>query len=278
MLDIKQQMTQLHAITAHDFRQAEVVSVSSGKGGVGKTLSALYFAIFARKFGFKVLVVDGTFGMSNISSMCGFNDKYSIKNIFDHPTSFDSQGFSEIVLMSSGSDLVGLQELSLLQKKIFTENLNRWKDVFDLIVLDSSPGIGKNVIFLNQLAQHNIVVTTPEPHAVSDAYVLIKNVHKELRVKKMSLLLNMTKSSKEAVKTASEISNVCRDQYGVKIHFMGEVPFDPTLSNHILHRTVGGEENSKSIAAHSFGKIMRKFFDEASFIKSTKKWSLVDAF
>ena len=257
------------AIPAHNTSSgAKIICVSSGKGGVGKTVSVVHLAMFARKLGHRVLIIDGAFGMSSVDVVLGVDARYNIRNVFDGTASLKDiilSGPNGMKIVSSGSGLASLQQLTFVQKQILFEDLKSLREDFDLFIFDTSAGIGKNVVFLNQLAQRNVIVTSTEPHAISDAYALIKTLRDSLQARELDLLVNMTKSDKEGEKVASRIICVAKEFLQMKVNYIGCVPIDPMLSRFILQRKLGSDESSKSFSAQAWGNITRRILDSADF-------------
>jgi len=253
------------AITAHnEGAGAKIICVSSGKGGVGKTVSAVHLAMFARKLGYRVLIIDGAFGMSSVDVVLGLDARYNVRNVFDGTASLRDiilSGPNGIKVVSSGSGLASLQQLTFVQKQILFEDLKSLREDFDLFIFDTSAGIGKNVVFLNQLAQKNLIVTSTEPHAIADAYALIKTLRDSLQTRELDLIVNMTKSDKEGEKVASRIVCVAKEFLQMKVNYIGCVPVDPILSRFILHGKLGSDESSKTFSAQAWGNITRRILD-----------------
>ncbi len=239
---------------------AKVICVSSGKGGVGKTLSVTYLATFAAKLGHKVLVIDGDFGMSNVDVVLGLNASYNIRDVFDGRASIKDillTGPMGIKIVPSGSGLSKLQHLSFIQKQILLEDLKSLQEDFDLVILDSGAGIGTNVIYLNQLAHKTLVVTSPEPHAITDAYALIKTIKETTDINKVDLMVNMTKTAAEGQAVGLRIVNVAREYLQMDVNYVGCVPLDPMISRFVLKRSIASEESTKSMAAQAWSRVTR---------------------
>lgn len=265
MFDHNEHEDKLRAINAHENSGPKVICISSGKGGVGKTLSVVHLAVFARKLGYRVLVIDGDFGMSSMNIVLGVNARYNIRHVFDGSASLKDiiyEGPSGVKLVSSGSGLSSMQQLTYIQKQILFEEFETLEKDFDLIFLDSSSGIGKNVSYLNLMAHHSIVVTTPEPHAVTDTYTLIRALKEDIGKKEFKVLVNMTKTHKEGEKIALRLSRVCKEYLGVDVTYIGSVPMDSKISHYILQRRLGCEEAFQTLSAQAWSKITLKFFEK----------------
>ena len=260
---------------------AKIICVSSGKGGVGKTLSVVYLASFACKLGHKVLIIDGDFGMSNVDVVLGLNARYNIRDVFDGRASIKDiilTGPFGLKLVPSGSGLASLQQLSFIQKQILLEDLKSLQEEFDLVILDSGAGIGSNVIYLNEMAHKSLVVTSPEPHAITDAYALIKVIKESSDIREVDLIVNMTKTANEGQQVGLRIANVANEFLNMKVNYVGSVPLDPIMIRSILQRNIASEESTKSIAAQAWAKITRDILENFNPIRNIDTKAIFSSF
>lgn len=243
------------------YHEAKTICVSSGKGGVGKTLSVVYLAVFAVKLGKKVLIIDGDFGMSNVDVVLGLHARYNIRDVFDGRASLHDviiSGPCGIKIIPSGSGLTSLQQLSFVQRQILLEDIRVLEDEFDLIIIDTGAGIGQNVTYLNQLANRSLVITSPEPHAMTDAYALIKAMKETNGKGDVDLIVNMTQTEQEGSNVGTRLENVAREFLNIDVNYLGSIPADPSLAKFIFRRALLCEESLRTPSAQAWCRITRE--------------------
>jgi flagellar biosynthesis protein FlhG len=218
----------------------EVISVSSGKGGVGKTLSTLFLGFALRKKGFSVLILDGDLGLSNVEILLNVKHKWHLDHVLSGHIDLKgaiAKPFDHLHVLSSGSGVASMQHMSFVKKQMLLEEMAKLSEVYDMVLIDNAAGINENVLHFNKLAQKKIVVTTPEPHALTDAYALIK-VLKESDMDHTHLVVNMTHSVQEADLVFQRISQVAHQYLGARIYPLVYVNHDPLTSTMVLKRGI----------------------------------------
>jgi flagellar biosynthesis protein FlhG len=214
-------------------RFPKVISVTSGKGGVGKTNVVANLAYAFTQLGKKVLVIDADLGLSNIDVLLGLSPRYTIEHFFKHEKTLSEilikgPGGMSILPASSGvSDLAHLDET---QKLFLLNEIDSLSDHIDLLLIDTGAGISSNVLYFNLVAQESIVISTSEPTSITDAYALMKVLFKQFKKKDFQLLINLVPSDEEAKEVYKKISRVA-DRYlaSLSIHYLGFIPIDEKL-------------------------------------------------
>jgi flagellar biosynthesis protein FlhG len=237
-----------------------VLSITSGKGGVGKTLTTVNFALAARNMGMQVLIFDGDLGLANVDVVLGLQARYNIRDVLDGRVELSEvivSGPLGIQLIPSGSGISSLQQLSFVQKQCLSEQLSRLEDQFDVMLIDTGAGISDNVIHLNGSADGVVIVTTPEPHAMTDAYAMIKVLSEAKPNTCIGLVVNMTKSNAEGQKVYERISKVVEQFIGARIDFLGSVPMDGQVTRSVLLRKVISDETSHTLSGQAWNQIAR---------------------
>lgn len=242
-----------------------IVSVTSGKGGVGKTLTTVNLAIAARKMGKSVLIFDADLGLANVDVVMGLTARYNIKDVLEETIPLKDiivNGPLGIRVIPSGSGIRMLAQLSPIQRLQISDQLESLDEKFDVIFLDTGAGISDNVLHFNACADRVLVVTTPEPHAMTDAYALIKVMTEEYKDKSFFLLVNQARSADEGLKVFGRIADVAKRFLGVTVEFAGHVPMDLQVQRNVMLRRAAPETASMSIAGQAWNEIALKFFSE----------------
>ncbi|MEN2985484.1 MAG: MinD/ParA family protein [Thermodesulfovibrionaceae bacterium] len=214
-----------------------IISVTSGKGGVGKTNFVTNIAIVFKTLQKKVLLMDADIGLSNIDIMFGVAPKFNIKHVLS-----GEKSLKDIVLNTSyGVDIIpassGIKELTnlTLEGKVkIIEELEQINDTYDIFLIDTAAGISDNVVFFCSAAHDVVVIVTSEPTSIADAYALIKVLHKEYGEKSFRVVVNNVKELKEGRETFRKLSMVAERFLGVNLDFVGYLPYDEKIKEAII--------------------------------------------
>jgi flagellar biosynthesis protein FlhG len=242
----------------------KIISVTSGKGGVGKTLSTVHMALLAQLMGKRVLIFDGDLGLSNVDIVMGLRPRFSLRDVLDGNASLVDimvEDPSGVKIISSGSGISSLSNLSQSEKSILIEQCKCISQKFDLTFIDTGAGISDNVIQLNSLSDQVLVVTTPEPHALTDAYAVIKVIAEQSNIKSFLLLVNQTRSSTEALKIHERISDVSSRFLNIKVNFAGHVPMDPEIPLNVLRRKLQHKRMAQTISGQAWQQALLKILE-----------------
>jgi len=220
-----------------------VISISSGKGGVGKTFFSVHLAARAANRGLKTLVLDSDFGLANVDVMLGLVATGSIYDVLHGTRSIDEvivatrYGFDVI---PGGSSLSELAHLSAAQQLLILENLNKLIADYDVVILDNAAGIGDNVLYFSSLTEEPVIVMTPEPTSLTDAYALIKVLHHQRHVKRFGIVVNKAPTS-GALLAFKRIRSVVDNYLQAYCSFLGSVDYRPDIPQLVQKQTLLSE-------------------------------------
>ncbi|THB71230.1 MAG: MinD/ParA family protein [Desulfovibrio sp.] len=208
-----------------------VFSVTSGKGGVGKTNLAVNLAYTLAAMGKRVTLLDADLGLANVDVILGQTPEHNLFHLFHEGTTltdvlFDTPyGFSILPASSGVSEMLAL---STGQKLELLEAMDVLEDKIDYLIVDTGAGITDSVLYFNIAAQERMVVMTPEPTSLTDAYALIKVLKLDHGVERFKVLVNMATDTKEAKEVFSRLYQAC-DHFldGVSLDLVGFIPHDP---------------------------------------------------
>ncbi len=211
-----------------------IIAVSSGKGGVGKTNLVANLALALEKKGLKTLIFDADLGLANIDVLLGLSPRKDIRDVMSGEatlkeiTIWTEYGFG-VIPASSG--VVELTQLDPSEKLMLKEQFEEVTQGLDFLFFDLSAGIADNVLFFNLVAQERIIITTPEPTAMADAYALIKILYRRYQVKRFYLLINMVKDAREGKAIYQQLSQVAERFLGpVGLTYLGALRQDPCVT------------------------------------------------
>lgn len=210
----------------------QVIAVSSGKGGVGKTNIVANLAIAGAKQGSHVMIMDADLALGNLDVLLGLTPKYSLEDVISGQQTLEDivvegpAGVRILPATSGGQDLTTLREDQQLQLQ--TQFLNLATPP-ELLLIDCAAGISENVLYFSLVAHEVLVVVTPEPTSLTDAYALIKVLSTRYRQKRFRILINMAKQVREAKDVFRKLSKVSDRFLSVSLDFAGWVPLDEQL-------------------------------------------------
>lgn len=232
-----------------------VIAVSSGKGGVGKTVTSINLAAAAARMGERTLIIDGDLGLANVDVLLGLRAENSIFEFLTGRLSMEDvtlKGPHGITVLPAGSGIAALQGLDVSSRDRLVAALKTYTASFDTVIIDTGAGISENVLALNRMANINLVVTTPEPHAITDAYALIKVMSECEDVPRIAVAVNQTRSDDEGRRIFDRLVEVASRFLGTKLVFAGSIASDPAVQKSIMSRKALGENTSGTIAGQGW--------------------------
>jgi flagellar biosynthesis protein FlhG len=214
------------------FDGTRTVSITSGKGGVGKTTLVCNLAFELARDGKSVLVLDGDLGMANADIMFGQRARLNIGHVLENRCQLEDillEVAPGVHLIPGGSGVYELARLQPLQKHLLLDQIGRLNRNFDFMLVDTAPGIDDHVLYLNSAAQEIMVVVTPDPSSLTDAYALIKVLNQRYRENRFSIVANMVRDEQEARMVFQKLSDVASRFLCVSLDYRGFVPNDLNL-------------------------------------------------
>lgn len=231
---IKRQRQEIKKTTSN----AKVYCITSGKGGVGKTNISVNLALTLQDLGKKVLLVDADLGLANIDVVAGIYPKYNLSHILNSGkliTDVLTKGPRGITILSGASGLCDMADIAQFELNILIKAFEAIAENYDILIIDTGAGISKNVLSFVKSADEVIVVTTPEPSSITDAYAMIKLIYS--KVEKINIIVNRASRPKEADFTARKICNVAEKYLKANnIYYIGYILDDKTVSNSNMHQ------------------------------------------
>ncbi len=208
----------------------QVIAITSGKGGVGKSTLAVNLSITLSKIGYRVLLLDGDLGLANVNVLMGIIPQHNIYEVIR-----GKKQISEIITPTCfGIDIIaganGISQLANIsdhQRGLFLEQLSLLEG-YDIMLIDTGAGVGSNVMGLVMAAEETLVVTTPEPTAITDAYGMIKSIVANEQQKSIKLIINRVPSAMEARQVAERLSSISYKFLKTKIENLGFI-FEESL-------------------------------------------------
>ncbi|MEA3466154.1 MAG: MinD/ParA family protein [Thermodesulfobacteriota bacterium] len=252
-------------MNAGSSKTARVLSVTSGKGGVGKTAIVSNIAVALGRMGKNVLIIDADLGLANIDVVFGLAPQYNLNHFFSGQQSLASilvDGPAGVQILPAGSGVQKFTHLDASHKMRFLDDLETLPGDYDVVLIDTEAGISENVTYFNQAAQDILVVTSPEPTAITDAYALMKLLSSQYHEKKFNLIVNSVRHSDEALDVYRKLTMVANRYLDISIDFMGGIPFDRKMYESVRRQKVMVEMYPGHKVSQAFERLAGKLVED----------------
>lgn len=192
-------------------KKTKIITIASGKGGVGKTNFTLNLGIALAEFGRKVLLLDADLGLANVDVLLGAAPKYNLTHVINGTKTIEEiiiKGPHDLDIIPGGSGVFELAQLEEEQLEKFLSELGKIDVSYDFLLIDTGAGLNKSVLSFSMAADEIFVITIPEPTSLTDAYGLIKTINKHRYTGKIKLVVNRITSREEGEITGKKIKIV----------------------------------------------------------------------
>lgn len=216
--------------------KTRVISVTSGKGGVGKTTLAVNLALAAQQSGLSTVLFDADLGLANLDIVLGVFPRYHLLHVLQGEKTIGEivcAGPEGLRLVAGGSGLAELANLNKQQLGRFIAGLAELDNTSDLILIDTGAGLADSVLSFLHASQEIIVVTTPEPTAITDAYAVIK-LTSQHESKRIHVVVNRAQNQQEAAAVFAKIATTANRFLNIDISFAGWIPEDSLVTRTII--------------------------------------------
>jgi len=245
--------------------EPRIIAVSSGKGGVGKTNLVVNLALYFAGINKKVLILDADLGLSNVDVLLGVTPQFNLKHVLNGKKSLNeiiAEGPMGIKIIPASSGVRELTRLTDTQRLQLLSELDRFELAVDIFLIDTGAGISDNVLFFCSAAQETIVVVTPEPTSIADAYALIKVLSRDFGEKSFRILVNTARSDKEAFDTYRKIALVTDKFLSLSIDYMGFLPYEAGVKDAIIAQKGYISLFPNSVFAKKLAAVANKIMDD----------------
>ena len=257
---------------------ARVITVTSGKGGVGKSNTAINLAIQFRKMGHKVIILDADFGLANIEIMFGAVPKHNLCDLIYQGKSIRdiiTWGPMEVGFISGGSGIAGMSNLSVDYLNYIIQNLVELDEMADIIIVDTGAGISDAVLEFLVASGEILLVTTPEPTSITDSYSLLKALSRHPRyspeTSQIKVLANKVFGEAEAEALYGKLEAVVGRYLKVPITYLGMIPQDTQLAKAVMQQMPVSLDNPRARSAIAYEAIAAKLMNKELNANLTKR-------
>jgi len=270
---------------------ARVITVTSGKGGVGKTSLSVNLALQFQEQGKKVVILDADFGLANVEIMLGIRPQYNLADMIFKNMSIEdiiTEGPMGVGFISGGSGVQDLVNLDKVKLKKLIAKLVKLDSLYDVIIIDTGAGIADSVIEFVLSSPEVLLVVTPEPTSITDAYSLLKAVNRKKEFnreqKSIKVIANRVGDDSEGKEIYEKISVVASKFLNIQMEYLGYIPLDKQLTNAVVEQkpiSIYYPNSDSALRIKGIcAKLLNKSFDDTekvgiakvllNFIKSKK--------
>ena len=264
MIDQAQKLREL----AEAFRaQPRIITVTSGKGGVGKSNVVINLATAVARMGKQVLVIDADLGLANVDILLGLKNRFNLQDVLEGRMKLKDvvvYGPAGIKVIPGSSGIPRIANMSSRKRQEFIASFKELEEEADIILVDTSAGMTKNVINFALLADDIILITTPEPSAITDAYAMIKVINMEKPEASVGLIVNLARSEAQALEVANKIAEVSRQFLNFHVFVLGTLPSDPFVPRAVMQRRPWAELYPRAAATKAIRQVAAKVLNGES--------------
>lgn len=242
-------------------QRTRVLAVTSGKGGVGKTNVSVNLSYALMELGHSVLILDADLGLANVDVLLGTTPPLHLGHLLNGERTFEDliyTGPRGLQLIAGGSGLGELTAATPPALQRFVGSLRRLNGRVDYMIVDTGAGIGPAVLALLLAADEILLVTTPEPTAITDAYAVVKTIVRRQPGARISLIVNQAQSRAEAAQVAERLTRAVVGFLGFPIDFLGHLPHDPAVARSVRAQSPFFLEHPISPAAAALRDLARQ--------------------
>ncbi|MDE7367818.1 MAG: MinD/ParA family protein [Lachnospiraceae bacterium] len=278
MIDQAEQLRKRVSQQIQHSGSTRVIAVTSGKGGVGKTSFSVNLAIQLSKRGKKVVIIDADFGLANVEIMLGIRPQYNMADLIYHEMNVDdiiTKGPLDIGFISGGSGVQDMVNLDKEQVKILIPKLVRLDSLADVIIIDTGAGISDAVLEFVLSSPEVIIVATPEPTSITDAYSLLKTVNRSkdfmVEEKKIQIVSNRVGSKEEGKEIYDKLNIVSTKFLNIHLEYLGAIMQDSNASKAIIEQKPVSLAFPNSISTRCYQEIGNKLLEIDEVVDEPKE-------
>ncbi len=213
-------------------RPVQVIAVSGGKGGVGKSNLSVNLSIALAQLRRRVVLLDADLGLANVDVLLGLNPTHTLADVLAGKHSLQEvlvNGPAGIKVVPAASGVQKMASLSPAEHAGLISAFSELSDQVDVLVVDTAAGISDTVVSFVRAANEVIVVVCDEPSSITDAYALIKLLSREYGLQRFRVVANMTRTAHEGEAMFKKLSSVCERFLDVALQYVGQIPFDENV-------------------------------------------------
>jgi flagellar biosynthesis protein FlhG len=244
-----------------------VITVTSGKGGVGKSNIVVNLGMAFARMGQKVLLIDADLGLANLDILLGLSPRFTIHDLLSLNRSLSEvlvEGPEGIKILPASSGIPELADLDKHQKMFLLNELDEYSENIDVVLIDTGAGISRNVLFFNIAALERIVVANNEPTSITDAYALIKVLASKHGENHYKLLVNGLSKPQEGEMVYRTMLRVTERFLGISLEYLGVIPYDEAIPRAVLKQQPALSLFPRAKVSQCFHSLAKRLWDSSA--------------
>ncbi|WP_455720977.1 MinD/ParA family protein [Agathobacter sp.] len=250
---------------------ARVITVTSGKGGVGKSNTSVNLAVWLSRAGKKVIIFDADFGLANVEVMFGVVPKFTLADLI-----YEDRNIKEIItsgplgidFISAGSSIIGLNNLTYDQIRFLVQSIGELNSLYDFIIIDTGAGISDQVMEFVAASPEVLLVTTPDPMSITDSYSLLKALFKRndfvQEHTKIRVISNKVASRDDGNTVFNKLNSVVMQFLSGSLEYLGYIPSDSAVEKSVRQQQIVSIYEPSSKASKAYEDIASRVLNDES--------------
>lgn len=270
LMDQAQTLRLMHSRSQAASGITRVISVTSGKGGAGKTNTVVNLALALGRLGRRVLIFDADMGLANVDVLLGLKIENTLHDVFTGRKSLEEiivEGPEGVSIIPSASGIAAVSELTPDQQLMLLEAVEQVASQFDYLLIDTRAGIGADVMYFNSASSEVLCVINPEPTSLTDAYALIKILSRDYGEKTISVLVNNAASEKEAILSFRRLERSSQRFLHIELRYLGFIPADGSVREAVQEQRALMQLYPSSPAAMATSALARRLDTDFHVLK-----------
>lgn len=241
-----------------DARPVRVIGIASGKGGVGKTNTCINLALDLANGGQRVVILDADLGLANVDVLLGLQPTFDLSHVLNQQRTLEEilvEGPGGVQVVPATSGVRQMMSLTDDQHQALSRNFSAMAGEIDYLLIDMAAGISDSVIFMASGCDELLVVASNEPASITDAYALMKVLHRDEGMDRFHILSNRNETSQDGLTMYSKLAVACERFLNVSPRYIGGIPEDPMVRRAVEQQRAVVDRYPGSPAANAFHKL-----------------------
>lgn len=239
MKQVQDQASKLRRTVTTGGGRLRTIAITSGKGGVGKTSVAVNLGLLLARDGHRVALLDGDMGLANVDVLLGLTPKFTLRHVVEGRKELNEimlRGPNDLYVIPASRGVEAMANLAAAERTRLIERLGQLDHLIDILLIDTAAGISPNVLSLILAADEVVVITVPEPTAITDAYAIIKVLSRHRADPRAGILVNMVEGASQAEELFEQLRRVIKHFLKVEVRFAGYVHRDECVGRAVCEQ------------------------------------------
>jgi flagellar biosynthesis protein FlhG len=239
----------------------QVIAVTGGKGGVGKTSVSVNLSVALAQMGRRVALLDADLGLANVDILLGLNSKHNLEDVLAGTHTLSEvmlTGPAGIRIIPASSGTQHMSQLSAMEHAGLIHAFSEISEQIDVLIIDTAAGISDSVVSFVRAAQEVLVVVCDEPSSITDSYALMKLLNRDYGLNRFRVLANMTRTPQEGQNLFNKLTLVTERFMDATLQFVGSIPFDDGMRKAIQRQRAVVDMTPRGKAALAFHSLAEK--------------------